>query len=80
MRLCQIPFVERRAHDRGDYISDGRIWFMGGRRPGPVDALGARADSRDREATVEHLLGIDSRIIPATEARSGVAHQNIRLF
>jgi 8-oxo-dGTP diphosphatase len=31
-------------------------------------------------ATVERLLGVDSRVIPAAEARSGDEHQNIGIF
>ncbi|WP_329038620.1 NUDIX domain-containing protein [Streptomyces sp. NBC_00178] len=31
-------------------------------------------------AVVDRLLGIDSRIIPAAEARAGVEHQNVGVF
>ena len=29
---------------------------------------------------VERLLGVDSRVIPAAEARSGIEHQNVGIF
>ncbi|QSB13572.1 NUDIX domain-containing protein [Natronosporangium hydrolyticum] len=32
------------------------------------------------EAVVERLLGVDSRVIPAAEARLGVTHQNIGIY
>ena len=31
-------------------------------------------------AVVERLLGVDSRVIPATQARRGVQHQNVGIF
>src|SRR5690625_680800 len=38
------------------------------------------AEETGYSTPVEHLLGVDSRIIPANEARRGVAHQNIGVF
>ncbi|MEU7237934.1 NUDIX hydrolase [Streptomyces chrestomyceticus] len=32
------------------------------------------------EAVVERLLGVDSRMIPADEARTGTEHQNVGIF
>ncbi|MFD7665133.1 NUDIX hydrolase [Streptomyces sp. NPDC059788] len=32
------------------------------------------------EAVVERLLGVDSRVIPANEARAGTEHQNVGVF
>lgn len=32
------------------------------------------------EASVERLLGVDSRVIPAGEARLGTEHQNVGIF
>ena len=29
---------------------------------------------------VERLLGVDSRVIPASEAKAGVEHQNVGIF
>jgi 8-oxo-dGTP diphosphatase len=31
-------------------------------------------------AVVERLLGIDSRVIPAAQARAGIVHQNVGVF
>ncbi|MEI5101207.1 NUDIX hydrolase [Streptomyces sp. PmtG] len=47
----------------------------------PLDAvLREFAEETGCEAVVERLLGVDSRVIPAAEARSGTEHQNIGVF
>ncbi|HEU5130163.1 MAG TPA: NUDIX hydrolase [Glycomyces sp.] len=47
----------------------------------PFDAvLREVAEETGCEAAVERLLGVDSRVIPAAEARSGVEHQNVGVF
>ena len=38
------------------------------------------AEETGCDATVERLLGVDSRVIPAYDARAGVEHQNIGIF
>jgi 8-oxo-dGTP diphosphatase len=38
------------------------------------------AEETGCDAVVERLLGVDSRVIPAAEARAGVEHQNVGIF
>ncbi|ULR51043.1 NUDIX hydrolase [Streptomyces deccanensis] len=38
------------------------------------------AEETGCDAVVERLLGVDSRVIPATVARGGIEHQNIGVF
>lgn len=38
------------------------------------------AEETGCDALVERLLGVDSRVIPAAEARLGIEHQNIGIF
>lgn len=55
----------------------------GGVEPGedPFDAVIREiAEETGCEAVVERLLGVDSRIIPATESRRGTEHQNVGIF
>jgi 8-oxo-dGTP pyrophosphatase MutT (NUDIX family) len=47
----------------------------------PFDAvLREVAEETGCEAVVERLLGVDSRVIPAAEARLGIEHQNVGIF
>ncbi|MFJ6950710.1 NUDIX hydrolase [Micromonospora aurantiaca (nom. illeg.)] len=47
----------------------------------PFDAVIREvAEETGCDALVERLLGVDSRVIPATEARLGIEHQNIGVF
>ncbi|GAB2893818.1 hypothetical protein GCM10022245_31400 [Streptomyces mayteni] len=47
----------------------------------PCDAVTREvAEETGYEAVVERLLGVDSRVIPAAEARRGVTHQNVGVF
>ncbi|MBQ1024923.1 NUDIX hydrolase [Micromonospora sp. C95] len=47
----------------------------------PVDAVIREvAEETGCDAVVERLLGVDSRVIPAAEARSGLVHQNVGIF
>src|SRR5688500_17949624 len=47
----------------------------------PFDAVVREvAEETGYEAVVERLLGVDSRVIPAAEARSGTEHQNVGVF
>ncbi|QLE70824.1 NUDIX domain-containing protein [Streptomyces rectiverticillatus] len=38
------------------------------------------AEETGCEAVVERLLGVDSRVIPAVQARAGTEHQNVGIF
>ena len=47
----------------------------------PFDAVVREvAEETGCEAVVERLLGVDSRVIPAAEARLGMEHQNVGIF
>lgn len=47
----------------------------------PFDAVVREvAEETGYDAVVERLLGVDSRVIPAAEARLGVEHQDIGIF
>ena len=47
----------------------------------PFDAVIREvAEETGCDAVVERLLGVDSRVIPAAEARAGVEHQNVGVF
>ncbi|WP_083939564.1 NUDIX domain-containing protein [Nocardiopsis chromatogenes] len=75
-------------------IEDGKVlltrhtsgnWTLPGGRvehgEDPFDAVTREVtEETGYGAEVERLLGVDSRVIPAAEARSGVAHQNVGIF
>ncbi|MET9297604.1 NUDIX hydrolase [Streptomyces sp. NPDC003077] len=47
----------------------------------PFDAVIREvAEETGCDAVVERLLGVDSRTIPAADARAGVEHQNVGIF
>jgi len=47
----------------------------------PFDAVVREvAEETGCVSVVERLLGVDSRVIPAAEARLGIAHQNVGIF
>jgi ADP-ribose pyrophosphatase YjhB (NUDIX family) len=47
----------------------------------PFDAVVREvAEETGCAAVVERLLGVDSRVIPAAEARSGIEHHNVGVF
>jgi 8-oxo-dGTP diphosphatase len=47
----------------------------------PFDAVIREvAEETGCDALVERLLGVDSRVIPAAEARLGIEHQNVGIF
>jgi ADP-ribose pyrophosphatase YjhB (NUDIX family) len=47
----------------------------------PFDAVVREvAEETSCSAVVERLLGVDSRVIPAAEARLGMEHQNVGIF
>jgi 8-oxo-dGTP diphosphatase len=47
----------------------------------PFDAvIRELAEETGYDGVVERLLGVDSRVIPAAEARLGVEHQNVGIF
>lgn len=47
----------------------------------PFDAVIREvAEETGCDAVVERLLGVDSRVIPAADARAGVEHQNVGIF
>lgn len=75
-------------------VEDGRVllarhasgcWTLPGGRvehaEDPFDAVVREfAEETGCDAVVERLLGVDSRVIPASEARAGVAHQNVGVY
>jgi ADP-ribose pyrophosphatase YjhB (NUDIX family) len=63
----------------------GSTWTLPGGRVAhaedPYDAVVREvAEETGCAAVVERLLGVDSRVIPAGEARAGVTHQNVGVF
>jgi 8-oxo-dGTP diphosphatase len=63
----------------------GMSWTLPGgrveRSEDPFDAVVREvAEETGCEAVVERLLGVDSRVIPAAEARLGIEHQNVGVF
>ncbi|MHC5904540.1 NUDIX hydrolase [Streptomyces sp. S6] len=47
----------------------------------PYDAVVREvAEETGCDGVVERLLGVDSRVIPAAQARAGVPHQNVGVF
>ena len=47
----------------------------------PFDAVIREvAEETGYDAVVERLLGVDSRVIPAAEARLGIEHQNVGVY
>jgi 8-oxo-dGTP diphosphatase len=58
--------------------------FPGGRveqSEDPFDAVIREvAEETGCDAVVERLLGVDSRVIPASEANAGAEHQNVGIF
>ncbi|WP_172383255.1 NUDIX hydrolase [Streptomyces sp. MNP-20] len=65
-------------------VGDSTWTLPGGRvehAEDPFDAVVREfAEETGCEAVVERLLGVDSRVIPAAEARAGVEHQNVGVF
>lgn len=75
-------------------IEDGRVllahhmsgnWTLPGGRvehgEDPFDAVIREvAEETGCDSVVERLLGVDSRVIPAAEARAGAEHQNVGIF
>lgn len=69
------------------YVSPdgGSNWTLPGGRvehgEDPFDAVTREvAEETGYDAVVERLLGVDSRVIPAAEARGRVEHQNVGIF
>ncbi|MDI6411859.1 NUDIX hydrolase [Streptomyces albus] len=66
--------------------SDGRsTWTLPGggveHAEDPIDTVVREvAEETGYDAVVERLLGVDSRVIPAAEARRGERHQNVGVF
>ncbi|MCY0941730.1 NUDIX hydrolase [Streptomyces antarcticus] len=75
-------------------VEDGRVllahhasgcWTLPGGRvehaEDPFDAVVREfAEETGCDAVVDRLLGVDSRVIPASEAHAGVSHQNVGVF
>ncbi|AOS61220.1 NUDIX hydrolase [Actinoalloteichus hymeniacidonis] len=62
-----------------------RTWTLPGGRvehgEHPFDTVIREVDEETGcVAEIERLLGVDSRVIPAAEARAGVEHQNLGIF
>ncbi|GIE33799.1 hypothetical protein Ait01nite_068440 [Actinoplanes italicus] len=63
----------------------GTSWTLPGGRveqsEDPFDAVVREvAEETGCDSVVERLLGVDSRVIPAEEARLGIEHQNVGVF
>jgi 8-oxo-dGTP diphosphatase len=63
----------------------GTSWTLPGGRveqsEDPFDAVVREvAEETGCDSVVERLLGVDSRVIPAEEARLGIGHQNVGVF
>ena len=61
------------------------VWTLPGGRvehaEDPFDAVIREvAEETGCDAVVERLLGVDSRVIPASDAYEGVEHQNVGIF
>ena len=61
------------------------VWTLPGGRvehaEDPFDAVIREvAEETGCDAVVERLLGVDSRVIPASDAHAGVEHQNVGIF
>jgi 8-oxo-dGTP diphosphatase len=60
-------------------------WTLPGGRVEPAEdpfdtVLRELAEETGCDGVVERLLGVDSRVIPAAEARRGAEHQNVGVF
>ncbi|MGC0273701.1 NUDIX hydrolase [Pseudactinotalea sp. Z1739] len=64
---------------------DEPVWTLPGggvqHAEDPFDAVTREvSEETGCDATVESLLGVDSRVIPAAVARAGTTHQNVGVF
>jgi 8-oxo-dGTP diphosphatase len=63
----------------------GTCWTLPGGKVEPAEdpfdaVIREVAEETGCEAVVERLLGVDSRVIPAAEARLGIVHQNVGIY
>jgi 8-oxo-dGTP pyrophosphatase MutT (NUDIX family) len=80
--------IERERVLLARYVSpitgDTRWTFPGGKvehAEDPFDAvIRELVEETGCDGVVERLLGVDSRVIPAAEARLGIEHQNVGIF
>jgi 8-oxo-dGTP diphosphatase len=77
--VCVVDDRVLLAHYRGTHwtLPGGRVEHA----EDPIDTVVREiAEETGYEATVDRLLGVDSRVIPAAEAHRGEEHQNIGIF
>ena len=77
--VCVVDDRVLLAHYRGTHwtLPGGRVEHA----EDPIDTVVREiAEETGYEATVDRLLGVDSRVIPAAEANRGEEHQNIGIF
>jgi 8-oxo-dGTP diphosphatase len=76
-RVLLARFVLPTTGDTSWTLPGGRVEHA----EDPFDAVIREvAEETGCDGVVERLLGVDSRVIPAAEARLGIEHQNVGIF